>query len=39
MRGPGQIEVEEPDEELDAFLRVWIVMHPEAHVDVRPTLH
>ena len=33
VRGPGQIEVEAPDEELEAYLRVWIVMHPEAQVE------
>jgi hypothetical protein len=30
--GPGQIEVDAPDEELDAYLRVWKVMHPDAEV-------
>jgi hypothetical protein len=30
----GEIEVDAPDEELDAYLRVWQVMHPDAQVDV-----
>jgi len=32
VSAPGQIEVEAPDEELDAYLRVWKVMHPDAEV-------
>ena len=35
VREPGQIEVDAPDEELDAYLRVWIVLHPEAHVELQ----
>jgi len=34
VRGPGIIEVDAPDQELDAYLRVWSVMHPEAHVEL-----
>jgi hypothetical protein len=34
VAGPGQIEVDAPDEELDAYLRVWSVMHPDAAVQV-----
>jgi hypothetical protein len=33
VSGPGQIEVDAPSEELDAYLRVWRVMHP--HVEVK----
>ena len=33
VNGPGQIEVDAPSEELDAYLRVWRVMHP--HVEVK----
>jgi hypothetical protein len=32
--GPGRLEVEAPDEELNAYLRVWRVMHPDAEVEV-----
>jgi hypothetical protein len=32
----GEIEVDAPDEELDAYLRVWQVMHPDAAVQVSP---
>ena len=32
----GEIEVDAPDEELDAYLRVWKVMHPDAAVQVSP---
>ena len=34
VAGPGRIEVDAPDEELDAYLRVWKVMHPDAEVRV-----
>jgi hypothetical protein len=30
--GPGQIEVDAQAEELDAYLRVWQVIHPDADV-------
>jgi hypothetical protein len=33
VNGPGQIHVDAPSEELDAYLRVWRVMHP--HVEVK----
>ena len=32
VRAPGQIEVEAPSDELDAYLRVWRVMHPDVEV-------
>jgi len=32
----GEIEVDAPDEELGAYLRVWQVMHPDAQVQVSP---
>ncbi len=32
VNGPGQLEVDAPDDELDAYLRVWRVMHPDADV-------
>ena len=32
----GEIEVDAPDEELDAYLRVWQVMHPDVAVQVSP---
>ena len=32
--GVGELEVDAPDEELDAYLRVWKVMHPEAQVEL-----
>jgi len=35
VREPGQIEVDAPDEELDAYLRVWTVLHPEAPVELQ----
>ena len=34
VREPGRIEVDAPDDELDAYLRVWGVMHPEAHIEL-----
>ena len=34
VSGPGQIDVDAPDDELDAYLRVWKVMHPDAHVEL-----
>lgn len=34
LDGPGQLEVEAPGEELDAYLRVWRVMHPEVKVEL-----
>jgi hypothetical protein len=30
--GPGLIEVDAPNDELAAYLRVWRVMHPEVEV-------
>jgi hypothetical protein len=32
VSGPGQIEVDAQAEELDAYLRVWQVIHPDADV-------
>jgi hypothetical protein len=34
VSAPGQIEVDAPREELDAYLRVWQVMHPDAEVEL-----
>ena len=34
VSGPGELEVDAPVEELDAYLRVWKVMHPDAQVDL-----
>jgi hypothetical protein len=34
VHGPGRLEVDAPDDELDAYLRVWRVMHPEAEVEL-----
>jgi hypothetical protein len=34
VSAPGLIEVDAPSEELDAYLRVWQVMHPEAEVEL-----
>jgi hypothetical protein len=34
VNGPGQIEVDAPSDELDAYLRVWRVMHPEVKVEL-----
>jgi len=34
VSGPGQLEVDAPIGELDAYLRVWTVMHPDAHVEL-----
>jgi hypothetical protein len=34
VNGPGQIEVDAPDDELDAYLRVWQVMHPDVDVEL-----
>jgi hypothetical protein len=34
VNGPGQIEVDAPSEELDAYLRVWRVMHPEVKIEL-----
>ena len=36
VSGTGELEVDAPDEELDAYLRVWQVMHPDAEVRVSP---
>ena len=33
VNGPGQLEVDAPNDELDAYLRVWLVMHPNAEVE------
>jgi hypothetical protein len=35
VSGPGQIEVDAPGAELDAYLRVWEVIHPAAEVELR----
>jgi hypothetical protein len=34
VSGPGQIEVDAQTEELDAYLRVWQVIHPDAAVEL-----
>lgn len=34
VREPGRIDVDAPDDELDAYLRVWRVMHPDAEVEL-----
>jgi len=34
VNGPGQLEVDAPSEELDAYLRVWRVMHPDVEVEL-----
>jgi hypothetical protein len=34
VNGPGQIDVEAPSEELDAYLGVWRVMHPDLTVEL-----
>ncbi len=34
VSGPGQIEVDAPGDELNAYLRVWGVMHPDADVEL-----
>lgn len=34
VSGPGQIEVDAQAEELDAYLRVWQVIHPDAEVEL-----
>jgi hypothetical protein len=34
VHGPGRLDVDAPDEELDAYLRVWHVMHPDAVVEM-----
>jgi hypothetical protein len=34
VHGPGRLEVDAPDDELDAYLCVWRVMHPEAEVEL-----
>jgi len=36
VTAPGEIEVDAPDEELDAYLRVWQVLHPDAEIHVNP---
>ena len=37
LDGPGKLEVEAPGEELDAYLRVWRVMHPDVKVELLST--
>jgi hypothetical protein len=34
VSGPGQIEVDAQADELDAYLRVWQVIHPDAAVEL-----
>jgi hypothetical protein len=34
VNGPGQIQVDAPSDELDAYLRVWRVMHPEVKIEL-----
>ena len=34
VNGPGHIEVDAQSEELDAYLRVWQVMHPDVKVEL-----
>jgi hypothetical protein len=34
VRGLGELEVDAPVEELDAYLRVWKVMHPDVRVEL-----
>jgi hypothetical protein len=34
VNGPGQIEVDAPGDELNAYLRVWQVMHPDVDVEL-----
>ena len=34
VTSPGRIEVDAPTEELDPYLRVWEVMHPDAQVEL-----
>jgi hypothetical protein len=34
VSGPGQIEIDAEADELDAYLRVWQVIHPDAEVEL-----
>ncbi len=34
VSGPGQIDIDAEDDELDAYLRVWQVIHPDAEVEL-----
>lgn len=34
VSGPGQIEVDAQADELDAYLKVWQVIHPDAAVEI-----
>jgi hypothetical protein len=34
VSGPGQLEVDAQAEELEAYLRVWKVIHPDATVEL-----
>jgi hypothetical protein len=34
VSGPGQIEVDAQADELDAYLKVWQVIHPDATVEL-----
>lgn len=34
VSGPGQIEVDAQADELDAYLKVWQVIHPDAAVEL-----
>ena len=34
VSGPGQIDIDAEADELDAYLRVWQVIHPDAEVEL-----
>jgi len=34
VSGPGQLEVDAQAEELEAYLRVWKVIHPDATIEL-----
>jgi hypothetical protein len=34
VHGPGQVDVDAPSDELDAYLRVWRVMHPDVKIEL-----
>jgi hypothetical protein len=34
VSGPGQIEVDAQADELDAYLKVWQIIHPDAAVEL-----
>lgn len=35
VRAPGRLEVDAPADELDAYVRVWRVLHPDADVELQ----